>query len=116
MTTTYLIIYHDEKHEVITDEYPQSAIDYLVNKIGTGTIETIYRGDLVSFPNDDGTITKVYAYCTHDCNMTVLTYGDSAESTQKALEYIAEHSGQDWIDWMQPCSLVDFSPTKGENQ
>ena len=45
---TYIIMYHSGKVEVITNENPQSALDYLADN--NEYIDTIYQGDLVSFP------------------------------------------------------------------
>ena len=45
---TYIIMYHSGKVEVITNENPQAALDYLADN--NEYIDTIYQGDLVSFP------------------------------------------------------------------
>ena len=45
---TYIIMYHSGKVEVITNENPEAALDYLADN--NEYIETIYQGDLVSFP------------------------------------------------------------------
>ena len=45
---TYIIIYHTGKVEVLTNQNPQAALDYLADN--HEYIDTIYQGDLVSFP------------------------------------------------------------------
>ena len=45
---TYIILYHTGKVEVLTNENPQAALDYLADN--NEYIDTIYQGDLVSFP------------------------------------------------------------------
>ena len=45
---TYIIIYHTRKVEVLTNQNPQAALDYLADN--HEYIDTIYQGDLVSFP------------------------------------------------------------------
>ena len=45
---TYIILYASGKVEVLTNENPQAALDYLADN--HEYIDTIYQGDLVSFP------------------------------------------------------------------
>ena len=45
---TYVIMYHSGKVEVITNENPQSALDYIADN--HEYIEVIYQGELVVFP------------------------------------------------------------------
>lgn len=46
---TYIIIYHTGKVEVLTNQNPQAALDYLADN--HEYIDTIYQGDLVSLPS-----------------------------------------------------------------
>ena len=45
---TYVIMYHSGKVEVITNENPQAALDYIADN--HEYIEVIYQGELVVFP------------------------------------------------------------------
>ena len=45
---TYVIMYHSGKVEVITNENPQAALDYIADN--HEYIEVIYQGELVDFP------------------------------------------------------------------
>ena len=48
---TYIILYHTGKVEVITNEDPQAALDYIADN--HEYIDTIYQGELVTFPNKE---------------------------------------------------------------
>jgi hypothetical protein len=53
---TYIILYHTGKVEVLTNENPQAALDYLADN--NEYIDTIYQGDLVSFPKPTVQLTQ----------------------------------------------------------